>query len=124
MFGWRSAKCPLDTYEKTSTEWRMRWLAQQFGIERLLRAEVVLPNDEFFPEPVGESADDAQRLLERLCGYFGIDSRNIELEVAAEAQLTNAEAEGQQGQQRIVRIVDQYLPVPTQLHDTLSGSYK
>ena len=44
MFGWRSAKCPLDTYEKTWTEWRMRWLAEQFGIERLHAGSCGLAN--------------------------------------------------------------------------------
>jgi hypothetical protein len=43
MFGWFVPKCPLNTREKW-TEDRMRWLADRFGIDRLLSAKVVLPS--------------------------------------------------------------------------------
>lgn len=50
MLGWFSAKCPLDTREKTWTELRLRWLADQLGIDTLVNARVVLPTADFFPE--------------------------------------------------------------------------
>src|SRR5437762_1035354 len=38
MFGWFAPKCPLATWEKVWTETRMRWLADRFGVRRLLDA--------------------------------------------------------------------------------------
>jgi hypothetical protein len=80
MFGWFAPHCPLNTLEKTWTEVRMRWLARQLGIDRLLRAEVVLPTDEYFPDPYEGTLEDARQLMRRLCGCMGIDPRKLWLE--------------------------------------------
>jgi hypothetical protein len=50
----------------------MRWLAGRFGADRLLRAEVVRPTAEFFPDPYDGTPEAAQRCLLRLCGHLGI----------------------------------------------------
>src|SRR5580704_16278966 len=90
MSGWFAPKCPLDTWEKTWTETRMRWLADQFGIEQLLQTEVILPTDQYFPDPYHGTAADARQLMNQLCGYMGIDPQRIDLEVCADFQLPGA----------------------------------
>src|SRR5262245_61155576 len=82
MFGWFAPRCPLATREKAWTEWRMGWLAERLGPDRLLRAEVVLPTSEFFeghtPTPEG-----AQLLMDRLCPTLGLSPGALRLRVVA-----------------------------------------
>jgi hypothetical protein len=73
MFGWLfPPRCPVDPKEKVWVEYRTRWLAQEFGLERLRRARVILPTPEFFPDPYQASEAGGRRLYERVCGYLGI----------------------------------------------------
>jgi len=63
MFGWFAPKCPLRTGEKTWTETRMRWLADTFGVDRLLKAHVLVPTPTSFPTPYHGTPADAQHVL-------------------------------------------------------------
>src|SRR5438105_10177401 len=87
MFGWFAPKCPLGTWEKTWTETRMRWLADTLGIDRLRQARLVLPNEEFFPDPYDASPEGVRRLMERVAGYMGLDPGPIGLDVCSDEQL-------------------------------------
>ena len=120
MFGWFSVKCPVDTYEKTWTEWRMRWLADQFGIDRLLRAQVLLPTKEFFPDPYRGTVEDAQRLLDRLSGFLAVDARHIRLEVCHDVQLPGAAGHYDRGEQTVIRIAQSQLADQLRLIATLA----
>ena len=72
LFGLFAPKPPLVVREKAWIEVRMRWLAGQFGINRLLNAKVAMPDDNWLPEDYEGTADDARRLLDRLCGFMQI----------------------------------------------------
>jgi hypothetical protein len=120
MFGWFSPKCPLDTYEKTWTEWRMRWLADQFGVERLLRAEVVLPTNELFAEPYRGTVEDARRLMDRLCAHLAIDPRTIELEALPDVQLPGVAGHYDRSEQTVIRVAESQLAEPLRLVATLA----
>lgn len=120
MFGWFSAKPPLGTYEKTWTEWRMRWLADRFRIDRLLLAKVILPTDEFFPDQYDGTADDARRMLDRICGYLEIDPRKIQFEICPDVQMPGAAGHYAQGEQPIIRVVESQLADPESLAATLT----
>ena len=120
MFGWFSPKCPVDTREKTWTETRMRWLADQFGIDRLLQAEVVLPTEEFFPDPYEGDVEGVQRILERLCGYMAIDARKVRLDICLDAQLPGAAGQYDRGQQTVIRVAESLLADPLRLTATLA----
>jgi hypothetical protein len=76
-----SPRCPVITLEKAWIERRMLWLADQFGRDRLLGATFVLPDERHFPEPHDGSRDGARRLLDRLCGFMGVDPGAVDLEV-------------------------------------------
>jgi hypothetical protein len=86
MFGWFTPKSPLDTREKTWTEKRMRWPADQLGIDRLLDAQVVLPTPEFFPEPYNATADDPRRQVRQHLGKGDAEMRNLVLATLKERQ--------------------------------------
>lgn len=120
MFGWFSAKCPVDTCEKTWAEWRMRWLADQFGIDRLLQAEVVLPTDQFFPDSYRGTVEDARRMMDRLGGYLAIDVQKIQLEVCPDVQLPGAAGHYDRGEQTFIRIAESQLTDPMRLVATLA----
>jgi hypothetical protein len=77
-------KCPVNVREKVWTERRMNWLVEQFGIERMLQAEVVLPTPEYFPDHYQGTHDDVRRMLDRLCFYMQIDPARLDLEFFTE----------------------------------------
>jgi hypothetical protein len=81
MFGWfrTKAECPVNPSTRAWIEERWTWLEAQFGVERLRSARVILPRPEFFPDPFAGRPEDARALLDRVCGYMGIDAASIEL---------------------------------------------
>jgi hypothetical protein len=120
MFGWFSTKCPVDTYEKTWTERRLCWLADQMGINRLLTAEVILPTEDFFPDFYEGTHSDAEQILERLCEYMALDSGRVELEVCADQQLPGVAGHYEDGYRGTIRIAESQLADPTRLVATLA----
>ncbi|MCE9548019.1 MAG: hypothetical protein K8T25_21305 [Planctomycetia bacterium] len=120
MFGWLRAKCPLDTWEKAWTETRMLWLANTLGIERLTRAEVILPTPQFFPDPYQPNAEGARRLLDRLCGYMGVTDRKIEMEVRDDAQMPGAAGHYDISADGMIRVARSQLANPMSLVATLA----
>ncbi len=57
----------------------MAWLVDQFGMDRMLAAPVILPTAEFFPEPYSPTPESARNLLDRVCGFMGVEPDQIEL---------------------------------------------
>lgn len=80
MFGWlkSKSKCPVAPTLQAWLDGRVAWIAQEFGIERL-RDELVLPNDDFFPDQYRGTEDDARRLFEQVCEYMGVDPNRVDL---------------------------------------------
>jgi hypothetical protein len=64
MFSWFRVECPVGLDQKTWIEDRMRWLALEFGLDRLRQARVVLPTHDYFPDSYDgtRSADAPPRL--------------------------------------------------------------
>lgn len=82
MFDWLlpGPRCPVDTQEKAWIEWRMLWLSEQFGRERLLSAVFAWPDDRHFPDPHESTPTGARRLLDRLCQFMGVEPGSVDLE--------------------------------------------
>jgi hypothetical protein len=120
MSAWLAAKCPLDTWEKTWVETRMRWLAEKFGIQRLIRAELVLPTERHFPEPYHGTSEDARRVLDRLCFYFGVDPLTLSLEICEDVQLPGAVGQYDSEGPTVVRVAESQLADPQRLVATLA----
>lgn len=62
----------------------MLWLVGEFGEEALRDARVVLPTEEFFPDAFSEDEEDVRVMVERVCGYMGVDPARVELELFTE----------------------------------------
>ena len=77
---WFTPKCPVEAEDKVWLEDSMLWLSEEFGSDTLRDVAVVLPTDEFFPEPFSEDEDDVQILVDRVCGYMGVNPDRVELE--------------------------------------------
>jgi hypothetical protein len=120
MLGWFRPKCPLATCEKTWVEWRMRWLAEQFGIDRLLHAPVILPTEEFFPAELAVGRNGAKACLVRMCGYMGVDPAAVEMEVRPDDDMPGAAGLYQIGEQSIIILAESQLSHPPQLLATLA----
>ncbi|MFQ5731351.1 MAG: HEAT repeat domain-containing protein [Planctomycetaceae bacterium] len=116
-------RCPLDDpREKAWTELRMQWLSEQFGIEPLLNAEVLLPTPEHFPEPYTGTPEDAERLMRRMCRQLQVDpTTNIVLKIQSDVEMPDAAGlyEEDDGTTTI-RITESQLGDPEQLVSTLA----
>jgi hypothetical protein len=127
LFGLFSPKSPLAVREKTWTEVRMRWLAGQFGMNRLLRADVVLPDDQWFPDSYEGTPENARRFLDRIAGFMQIDPSPIQLEIREDTEMPGAAGQYQPG---LIRVAKGQLDDPPALvavlahelaHDLLCG---
>ena len=94
MFGWFHPTCPVGPAEKAWIEDRMRWLALEFGVDRLRKARVVLPTPEFFPDRYDADRAGAKRLFRRVCGYMDVDPDPIRLQFFTQKRLKGVDGFG------------------------------
>jgi hypothetical protein len=52
---------------------------EQFGIDRMVQGPTVLPTTEFFPDPAEMKPEAMRKLLDRVCDYMQVDSKQIAL---------------------------------------------
>ena len=52
MFGWLRLKseCPIDPTSRDWIDRRWKWLENEFGLDRLRCAPVVVPRPQYFPD--------------------------------------------------------------------------
>jgi hypothetical protein len=79
MFSWFRPVCPCDPAAKRWVEDRLRWLTRQFGLHVLLERPIILPTEEFFPDPWDGSTKAACAMFHRVCEYMGVDRTCVEL---------------------------------------------
>lgn len=117
-------RCPLDDpREKAWTEMRMQWLSEQFGLEPLLNADVLLPTSEHFPEPYHGMPEDAERLLQRMRRQLHVDpTAKIVLQIHADVEMPHAAGTFEEDESggTIIRATESQLTDPLQLIATLS----
>jgi hypothetical protein len=68
----------------------MRWLADRFGLDPLIQAEVLLPTADHFPDPYHGTERDARRFLDRLAGVMGLEPSNLILRVCDDHAMPGA----------------------------------
>jgi hypothetical protein len=85
---WYKHKCPIAPDRKAWIEYRMSWLGEQFGLDRWRSGAVVLPTDEFFPEPLDGSEESIRTMLDRVCGYMDISPDTVEMHLYSENRET------------------------------------
>ena len=76
---WFRPSCQLDAEGKSWIDGRFSWLSQEFGLESIWEAEVVLPTHEYFPDPYDGSEEAAESLFDRVCGYMHVDRGRLDL---------------------------------------------
>lgn len=80
MFGWFRPACPCYPLAKTWVEQRLLWLNEQFPSNIYTGKGLVLPTDDFFPEPYTPTERGARGVLEIVGHHMGVDTRRISLE--------------------------------------------
>jgi hypothetical protein len=93
VFGLFRPSCPVDASAKHWIEERLAWLRSQFGNEIFVNSPVILPTDEFFPDPYDGSEASIRRMLDRVCGYMRVDPGSVWLQLIRnrhELELVNA----------------------------------
>src|SRR5581483_11749050 len=84
MFGFKP-KLPISAEERVWVDDGFRRLATMLGKHRLLDAPMVLPNDEFFPDPYDKGEPGLRALFRRVCGYMVVDPDRVDLEIIPDA---------------------------------------
>jgi hypothetical protein len=81
MFGWFRPSCPCDPAAKCWVEDRLQWLTRQFGLHLLLERPVILPTDDFFPDPYDGSPKTVRLMFRRVCDYMAVDPDDVGIEL-------------------------------------------
>jgi hypothetical protein len=81
MLRWFQSKptCPIDADERQWIDVRWTWLAEAFRGALSQQPQLILPNNEFFPDPYDGSLQSAELIFNRVCAYMGIDAERVEL---------------------------------------------
>ena len=80
MFGF-SPKLPVTEEEQLWVDDAFRRLSWMLGWDRMKNAVVILPTDEYFPEPWEATETGLETLFRRVCGYMHVNPADVELEV-------------------------------------------
>jgi hypothetical protein len=84
MFGWLfHPACPCDPAAKTWVEDRLEWLHDEFDDSAFTGRRIVLPTNQFFPDPYDGSKKSVLALLDRVCGYMDVDPDRIQLKLVS-----------------------------------------
>ncbi len=80
MFGLRPKLPILDDARQWVDEGFVR-LSNLLGRERMLKAQAILPNDEYFPDHYDTTEPCVRRMFKRVCHYMKVDHETVELHV-------------------------------------------
>ena len=72
-------KCPVDASTKNWIESRFDWLTQELGLERLLKAQTIVPTKEFLPLTYECTDDGIHYLMQRVASYMDVDATTLKL---------------------------------------------
>ncbi|PHS12457.1 MAG: hypothetical protein COA78_08265 [Blastopirellula sp.] len=89
MFGFFTPKCPVDDNTKAWIETGLVCLVEEFGMERLLRSEMVMIDD-LLPESFDSTEESVRNLTDELCRKLQINPNEIELKFVSEEELSGA----------------------------------
>lgn len=79
-----SPKLPITDEDRQWVDQGFCRLEKLIGRRRLLRAKVVLPTPEYFPDPYDGTAATLEMLFYRVCDYMEVNRSSVELEVFAD----------------------------------------
>jgi hypothetical protein len=73
MFGFGKPKCPVDPVVKDWMEFRMGWLGDRFGRDRLFEMQVVTPTNDYFPFALDGSVEAGERMFDLVCKFMDVE---------------------------------------------------
>jgi hypothetical protein len=76
-----SPKLPISEDDRQWVDEGFKRLETMLGRQRMLKATVVLPAAEHFPDPYDKTPDAAEKLFCRVCSFMHVDRGRIELEI-------------------------------------------
>jgi hypothetical protein len=76
---WFTPKCPVAKDEKEWLDGAFNWLIEELGSEVLRNVEVILPIEDYFPDPYNGSELDIRGMVARVCDYMDVDPDMIDL---------------------------------------------
>ena len=77
--------CPCDPAAKAWVEERLKWLCQEFDDHAFNGRPVVLPTEDFFPDPYDASQHSTRALLDRVCGYMDVAPDQVAMKLGSQA---------------------------------------
>jgi hypothetical protein len=80
MFGIRP-RLPISEADQQWVENGFDRLSRMLGRNRMLQAEMVLPDAKYFPDPYDRSLAAAERMFCRICEYMKVDRSRVNLEL-------------------------------------------
>jgi len=92
LSSWLAPRCPVSLADKVWIELRLRWLAEQFGLASLQRAEVILPTTEYFPREFHGTRKELELLYDNCCDWMGVPRGSVDLEIASDTELQDGVA--------------------------------
>ena len=98
----------------------MRWLADRFGVRRLLDAEVIRPAHVPCPAPLGRDVKCIRPLLDRMCGSMGIDPGRVALRIREDETMPGAAGLYERGRRAVISVARSQLDDPARLLATLA----
>ena len=89
IFNWfrKSAECPVHVDDKAWIERRLTWLVEQFGRERFVSVQTILPTKDFYPTKYAPNEENLEDLLARTCRYMDVGRDRVELFVYEDEEL-------------------------------------
>ena len=76
--------------QKAWVEVRMGWLADEFGLDRLRKVDVAVPEEHYFPDAYEATPEGARVLMTRVCGYMGVRPEEIDFQVLNDDEMPGA----------------------------------
>lgn len=80
MFGF-NPKLPVTEAERLWVDDAIRRLSRMLGWSRMKNATVILPTDEYFPDPWDATESGLEKLFRRVCSYMQVNPVHVCLEV-------------------------------------------
>ena len=117
---WWKPKCPVNYREKAWIETRMRWLGDQFGLNRLTRCQVLRPSEMSFPETFDQTPEAAQRLFDQLCRILDVNASQVQLAMEPHDAESHACGHCTPDAPDAIRVTDAQLENPVSLTATFA----
>ena len=82
IFDWLrpAPECPCSPPAKAWVEEGLSWLCREFPENIFTGKRLILPTEEFFPEPYSGTDEDVEVLLRRVCDYMQVDRSRVVLD--------------------------------------------